>query len=67
MCRSTFDPFSDGWELFRRFMMCGAWGGRRFYTRKEQIEELERLKKRLEQEVAGIQERIDDLKKRDAQ
>jgi hypothetical protein len=48
-------------------MMCGAWGGRRFYTRKEQIEELERLKKRLEQEVAGIQERIDDLKKRDAQ
>jgi hypothetical protein len=66
MYRSTFDPFCDGWELFRRFMSCGAWVARRFYTRKEQLEQLERLKKKVEQELEGIRERIDDLKKQDA-
>lgn len=66
MYRSTFDPFCEGWEFFRSFMMCSPWSHRRYYTRKERIEQLENLKQRLEREIAGIQERIDDLKKQEA-
>ncbi len=64
MERTRFDPFSDGWEFFRSFMSCGM-GGRRFYTRKEQIEHLEKMKQRLQQEISGIEERIGDLKKQE--
>jgi len=46
--------------------MCSPWSHRRYYTRKERIEQLENLKQRLEREIAGIQERIDDLKKQEA-
>ena len=37
--------------------------GRRFLTREEKIKHLEEYKKHLEQEVAGVAERIDELKK----
>jgi len=47
-------------------MFCTSGYGRRFYTRKEKIEELERLKKRLQQEISGIDELIEDLKKQEA-
>ncbi len=62
MERTVFD---EGWDLFRSFMCCGT-GGRRFYTRKEQIEQLEKIKQRLQQELAGIEERIQDLKREQA-
>jgi hypothetical protein len=65
MERTCFDPFSEGWDLFRSFMSCGL-GGRRFYTRKERIEQLEKMKQRLQQEISGIEERIQDLKKQEA-
>jgi hypothetical protein len=40
---------------------CGH--GRRYFTREEKIEYLEEYKKELEQEVAGVAERIEELKK----
>jgi len=40
---------------------CGH--GRRYFTREERIEYLEEYKKELEQEVAGVAERIEELKK----
>jgi DNA-binding transcriptional MerR regulator len=66
MFRVSFDPFCSGWDIFRGFMDCAGWGGRRFYTRKERIEELERIKKRLQREISGIDELIEDLKKQEA-
>lgn len=66
MYRTCFDPFSECWEMFRSFVFCAPWCGRRFYTRKEKIEELERLKKRLQQEISGINELIEDLRKQEA-
>ena len=65
MNRTSFDPFYQSWELFSRFLCCG-FGGRRFYTRKEQIEQLEKMKQQLQEELSGIQERIEDLKKQEA-
>ena len=64
MNRTSFDPFYQGWELFNRFLCCGI-GGRRFYTRKERIEQLEKMKQQLQQELSGIQELIEDLKKKE--
>ena len=61
MYRSDFDPVSECWKFFSSFMC----PGRRFYTRKEQIEELERTKKRLAAEIAGIDELIEELKSRE--
>ena len=66
MFRASFDPFCSGWETFRSFMDCAGWSSRRFYTRKERIEELEKIKKRMLQEIAGIDELIEDLKKQGA-
>jgi hypothetical protein len=66
MHRTRFDPFCNGWDFFRSFMDCSGWGGRRFYTRQERVEHLERLKRRLQQEIAGIDERIQDLKRQSA-
>ncbi|HEV8132865.1 MAG TPA: hypothetical protein VGQ81_16580 [Acidobacteriota bacterium] len=66
MYRTSFDPFSESWKIFRRFMFCAPSCGRRFYTRKEKIEELEKLKKRLQQEISGINEMIEDLEKQEA-
>ena len=60
MERATYNAFHDGWELFRSFMCCG---GRRFYTRKERLEQLEKLKTQLQHELLGIEEMIADLKK----
>ena len=57
-----FNPFAEGWELFSRFMCCGM-PGRRYYTRRERIEHLEKMKERLQKELAGIEEAIEDLKK----
>jgi predicted nucleic acid-binding Zn-ribbon protein len=36
---------------------------RRFVSSKEEAEKLEQYKEQLEKEIAGIDERIDDLKK----
>ena len=66
MYQTSFDPFREGWELFRSFAGCGFWGGRRFYTRKERLEQLEKLKERLQQEIAGINELIQELKRKEA-
>jgi len=40
--------------------------GQRFYGRKGEIEELERLKKRFEEEAAEIGKRIEELRGREA-
>ncbi len=66
MYRTGFDPFSECWGFFRSFMCCGPWGGRRYYTRKERIEQLEALKERLKKEISGIDEMIQDLKHQEA-
>ena len=63
MYRTAYDPFCGMWNLFRSFMCCG---GRRFYTRKERIEELQQLKERLQHDLSGIEELIEDLKKQEA-
>ena len=62
MNRYFFDPFSECWGLFSTLMGYGPQCGRRFYTRKEKIEQLEKLKERLQKEVLGIEERIQELK-----
>ncbi len=66
MYRTNFDPCCGAWQFFRAFMDSAPWGGRRYYTRKEHIEQLEKLKGRLEKEIAGIEELIRDLKEKDA-
>jgi hypothetical protein len=48
-------------EVKRMESWCGH--GRRYLTRKEKIEYLEEYKKDLEQEAAGVAERIEELKK----
>ena len=45
---------------------CSNGHGRRFLTRAEKIKHLEEYKESLEQEVAGVGERIEELKKEDA-
>ena len=46
---------------------CCSYGhGRRFLTRAEKVKHLEEYKEYLEQEVAGVAERIEELKKEDA-
>jgi len=42
---------------------CGYGYDRRFLTREEKIKHLEEYKEHLEQEVAGVTERIEELKK----
>jgi hypothetical protein len=66
MYRTRFDPFCSGWDFVRGFMDCAGWGGRRFYTRQERIDQLERLKKRMQQEISGIEERIQELRREQA-
>jgi hypothetical protein len=41
--------------------MCG-YGGRRYLTKQERIEWLEEYKSNLEKELAGVSERIEELK-----
>jgi hypothetical protein len=67
MYRTDFNPFSECLRLFASFTCCDAWSGRSFYTRKERIDALEKLKKRLQDEIAGIDETIADLKSGEAQ
>jgi hypothetical protein len=45
-------------------MMCGygAYGGRRYFTKQEKIEWLEEYKSNLEKELAGVTERLQELK-----
>jgi hypothetical protein len=66
MYRPMFDPIWDCWDLFRKFSSMGCSAGRRFWTRKERIEELERLKAQLQREITGINEMIEDLKAQEA-
>jgi len=65
MYGASYNPFFESLEFFRRFMACGS-TGRRFYTRQERIEQLEQIRNRLQQELAGIDELIADLRKADA-
>jgi hypothetical protein len=63
---TDFDPWSEGWKFFANFMCPGSSAGRRFYTRNERIEQLEKIRKKLQDEIAGIDERIQELKRRGA-
>jgi len=65
MYRTDFSPFSECWNFFSSFPCGGPWSGRCFYTRKERIEALEKLKKRLQNEITAIEEMIEDLESRD--
>jgi len=65
MYRSDFDPFSECFRFFSSFMCGGPWSHRQFYTHKERIARLEELKKRLQDEIAGIDEMIEDLRSRE--
>jgi len=44
---------------------CGYGDGRRFLTREEKIKYLEEYKEYLQQEAAGVTERIEELKKQE--
>ena len=50
-------------EVKRMEFCCGH--GRRYLTREEKIKYLEEYKKDLEQEAAGVAERIEELKKQE--
>jgi len=50
-------------EVKRMEYCCGH--GRRYLTREEKIKYLEEYKKDLEQEAAGVAERIEELKKQE--
>ena len=63
--QSDFNPFSECFRFFSSFACGGPWSGRHFYTRKERIEALERTKKRLQDEIAAIDEMIADLRSRE--
>ena len=65
MYQSDFNPFSECFRFFSSFACGGPWSGRHFYTRKERIEALERTKKRLQDEIAAIDEMIEDLRSRE--
>ena len=66
MCRTEFDPFSECWKFFSSFACWSPWSGRYFYTRRERIDALEKLKKRLQDEITAIDEMLDDLKRAQA-
>jgi len=66
MCRTEFNPFSACWKFFSCFACWSPWSGQHFYTRKERTDELERLKKRLQDEITAIEEMIDDLRRAQA-
>ena len=65
MYQADFNPFSECLRFFSSFACGGPWSGRHFYTRKERIEALETTKKRLQDEIAAIDEMIADLKSRE--
>ncbi len=65
MYQSDFNPFSECFRFFSSFACGGPWSGRHFYTRKERIEALERTKKRLQDEIAAIDEMIEELRSRE--
>ena len=53
MYQADFNPFSECFKFFSSFACGGPWRGRRFYTRKERIEALEKLKKRVQAEITA--------------
>ena len=63
--RLCWDP-TEWMRLGADCMSTGVWAGQRFYGRKSEIEELERLKKRFQDEVAEIDKRLDELKSSEA-
>ncbi len=65
MYQTDFNPFSECFRFFSSFACGGPWSGRRFYSRRERIEALETAKKRLQDEIAAIDEMIADLKSRE--
>ena len=65
MYGTRFSPFGDCWQFFSSFFY-EPFSGRCFYTRKERIEHLETIRRRLQNEIAAIDEMIADLKARDA-
>ena len=63
--RLCWDP-TEWMRMGSDFMSCGVSTGRRFYGRRAEMEELEKLKKRLQDEIADIDDRIEELKGREA-
>lgn len=64
-CAWGFFPFGFGFYLDWSEIEPWLWG-RRFYTRREKIEYLKRIKEKLERELQGIEERIRDLEAQEA-
>src|SRR4029453_7075348 len=65
MYQADSNPFSECFRFFSSFPCGGPRRGRHFYTRKERSEVLEKTKKRLQDEIAAIDEMIADLKSRE--
>jgi hypothetical protein len=81
MYRSSSEWAKKAWEPAEWFRLCwdpmewmrlgadcmsmGVWAGQRLYGQKAEAEELERLKKRFQDEIAEIDKRIAELKKDD--
>lgn len=59
--RLGWDP-TEWMRMGSDLMGYGVMTGRRFYGRRAEIEELERVKKRLQDEIADIDDRIEELK-----
>jgi hypothetical protein len=65
-CSWGFFPFGFGFYVDIGEIGEPWFFGRRFYTRREKIEYLKRLKEKLERELQGIEERIRDLEAQEA-
>jgi hypothetical protein len=59
--RMCWDP-TEWMRLGADCMSMGVWAGQRFYGKSAEIEELERLKKRFQDEIAEIDKRITELR-----
>ena len=59
--RLCWDP-TEWMRMGADCMSCGVSAGQRLYTRKGEIEELERLKKRFHEEISEIDKRIEELR-----
>lgn len=63
--RMCWDP-TEWMRLGADCMSYGVWTGQRFYGRKAEAEELERLKTRLQEEISEIDKRLEELKAEDS-
>ena len=63
--RMCWDP-TEWMRLGADCMSLGVRAGQRFYGKSGEIEELERLKKRFQDEIADIDKRIEELRGHEA-